>query len=193
MVAHKEPLTTEQKELILIRQALDTYLAGLATSAEITSLLATLATYAGRVAFSMDFWSIAQEEAQVPAVAANVSLPSVTLSDLPTGFTVVRIQAMFKARMIENVAASANKLSGTQYIQCSPNTWAWTNAIDFADDLFGIAASTREPGDVMIGSRDLSPLVAANGTIYFRWASALADAASLNFNDVQTGLRVWFR
>ena len=209
-MAHKEPLTTDIKELVLIRQLLDDYLAGLATDADIANLSAqltnsfntvqtainaitALSTLANRAVFNLDFWSIAQEEAQIPAVAADVTLPSVTISGLPSGFQLVRIAALFKFRACDNVAVSANKLSGTQYIQCSPNQWVWTNAIDFSDDMFGVAASTREGGDLFVGSRDLKTLVSADGTMYFKWAQARADAASLNFNDVQTGLRIYFR
>lgn len=168
----------EQTELIKIYGLLGTYLtsldtdlaAALAALTALDTLLDTLHDHADRGAFSIDFWSAVQEEAQIPAVAADVSLPSVSIS-IPTGYTLVRAQAMFKFRAVENVAASANKLSGAQYIQGSGNGWVgnWLNAIQFPDDALGIAASTREGGDVFMGNADLKAQIgAATGTFYFK-------------------------
>jgi len=142
----------------------------------------------------VDFWSVPQEEVSVPAAAADQSLPDVTVAGLPTGAIVVRAIAVFKFRMIENTNAGANKLSGAQEIQVRDDTpGAWADCINFVDDQFGIAGSTREGGDVILGAIDVSSTVDGNDTYNFQWDEAVADLAALNFNDVQTGIRVWYR
>ena len=135
----------------------------------------------------------------VPAAAADLALPSVVVVDLPAGATVVRAIALFKARVIENTNGAANKLNGatvadtSQVIQVRDDTpGTYRDAITFVDDQFGIAASTREGGDVLIGNTDIATEVDGNDTYNFQWLQALADAAALNFNDCQTGLRIWF-
>ena len=152
-----------------------------------------------RELYVMDFWSNPQEEVSIPAVAGTLTLPSVTVGDLPAGATVVRAIAMLKFRAVENTNAAANKLNGatvaatSQVLQVrsdAPGTWR--DAINFVDDQFGIAATTREGGDALVGSIDIAVEVTANDIYEFRWLLALADVASLNLNDCACGLRVWY-
>ncbi len=56
-----------------------------------------------------------------------------------------------------------------------------------------IAASTREGGDVFIGDIDVKATVDGDDTYNFQIDEAVADLASIEFNDVQVGLRIWFR
>lgn len=161
--------------------------------------IASLSTNLGRTLCCMDFWSDPQEEVSVTSGAGTKTLPSVTVADLPSGATIVRAMAMFKFRMIENTNAAANKLDGatvastSQVIQVRDDTpGTWRDAINFVDDQFGVAATTREGGDVCIGSIDIAVEVDGNDTYNFQWLLALADQDNLNFNDVQTGLRIWY-
>ncbi|GAI73902.1 unnamed protein product, partial [marine sediment metagenome] len=106
-----------------------------------------------RQLFTMDFWSLPQEEVAIPAApAADQPLPSVTVEDLPDGATIVRAIAMFKFRMVENSNPAPNKLAGAQEIQIA----ASVDAINFVADQFTIAAETREGGDVIIGAIDIA-------------------------------------
>ena len=152
-----------------------------------------------RELYQMDFWSNPQEEISIPAVAGTLALPSVTVGDLPAGATVVRAIAMVKFRVIENTNVAANKLNGatvaatSQVIQVrSDAPGVWRDAINFVDDQFGVAASTREGGDALVGSIDIAIEVTANDIYEFRYLLALADVAALNLNDCSCGLRVWF-
>ena len=72
----------------------------------------------------------------------------------------------------------------------TPGTWR--DAINFVDDQFGLAASTREGGDVLMGSIDIAVEVDGNDTYNFQYLLAKADLASINWNDVQTGLRILY-
>ena len=142
----------------------------------------------------LDFWSLPQEEVAIPAAAADQALPDVVVAGIPANATIERVVAMFKFRSIENTNAAANMLAGAQEIQVrddSPS--AWIDAINLLDDMFGLAAATREGGDVFIGSIDVKATVDGDDTYNFQWDEAVADLASINFNDVQTGLRVYFR
>jgi hypothetical protein len=142
---------------------------------------------------AMDFWSVPKEEVAVPAAPADQALPDIVVAELPVGAVVSKAIVMFKCRMIENTNAAVNKLNGAQEIQIrddSPS--AWVDAINFVDDQFGMAATTREGGDVIIGAIDVKATVDGNDTYNLQWDEAVADQASLNFNDVQVGLRIWF-
>jgi hypothetical protein len=136
------------------------------------------------------WFSASQEEVALTGGAGDKTLPSVTLPNI-TG-TIVHVYAGFKFRMIENTNAAANKLNGAQDIQVRVDTpGAWADAINFVDDQFGLAASTREGGDCIIGNIDLVGTVTAFNDIYeFQWDEAVADQANLQFNDVQTFLIV---
>jgi hypothetical protein len=155
--------------------------------------LAALNTRQSRQLFSMDFWSVPQEEVALTAGAGDKALPDVTIANLPAGATIVRAFAMFKFRMVENTNGAANKLNGAQEIQVRDDTpSAWIDAINFVDDQFSIAATTREGGDVIIGAINLSATVDGNDTYNFQWDEAIADLANIQFNDVQVGLRIWY-
>jgi hypothetical protein len=155
--------------------------------------LAALNTRQSRQLFTMDFWSTPQEEVALTNVAGDKALPDVTIANLPAGATIVRAFAMFKFRMVENTNAGVNKLNNAQEIQVRDDTpSAWIDAINFVDDQFGLAASTREGGDVIIGAINLSATVDGNDTYNFQWDEAIADVANLQFNDVQVGLRIWY-
>jgi hypothetical protein len=144
----------------------------------------------------MDFWSATQEEVQLTDIAAagtDVALPTVTIADLPAGATIVRAIAMLKFRAIENTNVAENRLQGAQYIQVADDTpSAYTNALTLADDSFCVAASTREGGDVVLGDIDIAATVDGNDGYLFKWAASLIDQENLQFNDVQTGLRIWY-
>jgi hypothetical protein len=165
----------------------------IADIATILTNVNTVNTRVGRSLFQLDFWSAAQEEVQLTAVAGDKALPDITVADLPAGATVVRAIVMFKYRVIENTNAAANKLNGAQDIQIRTNApGAWNDCINFVDDQFGLAATTREGGDVSIGAIDVAAVVTGNGTYNTQWDEAVADVGNLQFNDVQVGLRVWY-
>lgn len=150
-----------------------------------------------RIYPSIDFWSEPQEEVQLTDTAApgtDVALPDCFVALLPTGATVVKVAAMFKFRMVENTNAAVNALQGNQHIQVRKSVaGTWRDAISMMDNMFTLAATpTREGGDVIIGDHNLVLEVDANGNYNVQWAASLVDQANLQFNDVQTGLRIWY-
>lgn len=144
---------------------------------------------------SMDFWSDIVEELQLTAaLQANLALAgaNVVIAGLPAGCTLTRVVVMFMCRAIENTNVAANKLNGAQNIEVNFDGGAFIDAINFADDLFGVTASTREAGAVAIGDNDVKATVIGNGTCTFRIDAARADLNNLNFNDYQVGVRIYF-
>ncbi len=65
-------------------------------------------------------------------------------------------------------------------------------AIDLTDDMWTVAGSTRESGDILIGDNDVKSEVDGNGTYNLRFENALVDLASLRLNDVLVGLRFYY-
>lgn len=155
----------------------------------------TLEASRDRELYCMDFWSNPQEEVVVTGAQTTPSLPDVVVDDLPAGATPVRAIAMFKYRMIENTNAAENSIDATAVlpIQVRDDTpGTWRTAIDFVDEQFKLAATTRESGDVSIGDNDIAVEVDGNDTYKFQWLNAKAHLGNLQFNDVQTGLRIWY-
>jgi hypothetical protein len=134
---------------------------------------------------TVTFFSPCQIEAVADTSHTDASLPTVTIPNW-TG-TIVHVYAGFKFRMVENTNAAVNKLSGAQEIQINKAGGAWTDAINLVDDQFGLAASTREGGDVVMGIIDLVGTIDVfNTTAQFQWDEPLTDQDALHFNDVQT-------
>jgi len=145
--------------------------------------------------FIMDFWSNPLEEVVVTAAQVTTVLSTVVVADLPPNATIVRAIAMFKFRMVENTNVAENSLDCTaiQPIQVDDSTpTGYVTAIDFVDEMFKIAASTREGGDVIIGDNNIAARVDGNDTYSIQWLNRRAHLANIQFNDVQFGLRIWY-
>jgi hypothetical protein len=144
----------------------------------------------------MDFWSNLQEEAQLTAggEAGVVALPDVVVADLPSGVTITRVIAMLMCRAIENTNAAVNAVDvAAGHVEVRDDTpGTWTTAIDIPDNSFGLGGSTREMGTVIFGDNDISGEVDGNDTYNFEFDDLGVDQNNLNFNDVQTGLRIYF-
>ena len=143
------------------------------------------------------FWSEGDDVIDLPAVAADVDLPDVVVSGLPSGLTITKVEALLKVRVLENTnAGGPNAIQGAQAIRIKKSTGTWgiddIVAINLPDNLWTLAASTREAGDVLIGG-DLKSEVDGDGTYNLRFENALVDLASLRLNDVLVGLRFFFR
>jgi len=143
----------------------------------------------------MTFWSDLQLNATIPAVAADVNLPqALVVSEIPSGATIFRVIAMLKFRTVEDTSGSANALSGDQYVQVDDSSGTgYRNAIKLIDNLWTIDGNATEGGDVIVGNIDIADRVDGNDTYKFKIASATADGASLVLNEVQIGLKVFFR
>jgi len=143
---------------------------------------------------TMDFWSDGDNEIDLPAVAAPTSFPSVVVSGIPSGAVLDRVVAILKVRAIENTnAGAANAIVGAQVLQVQKGAGAWATAINLPDNLWTVAASTREAGDVLVGDNDVKATVDGDGTYNFRLPAALVDLAVLRLNDVLVGLRFFFK
>jgi len=162
----------------------------------VTAIIAEAASTA-RVLCSMDFWSDLVEEVAVTGTQSTVAITggNVVVADLPAGATITRAIAMMKFRMVENTYAGVNKLDAASalpmQVDDAGNT-GWLTCIDFVDDAFTLAASTREGGDVIISDTDIAARIDANDTYDFQWLNAKADQNNIQFNDVQMGIRLWY-
>lgn len=162
-------------------------------AANIPADVDTLKARVARGVCILDFWSDVQEEVTITAAAQDLALPDVVVAGIPSGATLLRVVAMLKFRAVENTNAAVNKINVAQSIQVRDDTpGSYVDCINIPDDIFAVAATTREGGDVIIGDNDVKATVDANDTYNFQWYNARADQANLQFNDCQTGLRVFF-
>jgi len=145
---------------------------------------------------SIDFWSDTVGVIELPAVAADIDLPDVVVAGLPIG-TLERVVVVLKVRALENAnSGGPNAINGAQAIRVKKSTGTWGTddviAIDLADNMWTVAASTKEAGDVLVGDNDVKSEVDGNGTYNLRFEDALVDLASLRLYDVMVGLRFYF-
>lgn len=147
----------------------------------------------------IDFWSDPVEEVEITDSATDVSLPDVTVSDLPNGATVVKSTVMLMADTKTEDSASDNQLDGatvaatSQVIQVRDDTpGSWADCINFVDDQLDVPASTREGGPIFIGSVDVSSTIDGNDTYNFQWKQALADGDGIQLRGVKVGIRIWY-
>jgi hypothetical protein len=189
---------TDNAALASVLGALDTAAAtGAVTDSDpAMAYIKQLVTSENKVLCSMDFWSAPVEEVSVDGDAGTLAAIATTVvAEVPGTF--VRAIGMFKFRAVENTYAGVNKLDGatvaatSQVIQIDDAaTTGYVDCITFVDDMFTLAASTREGGDVIIGSTDVAARVDGNDTYTWRWLLSKADQDDINFNDCQFGLRV---
>lgn len=152
----------------------------------------------GRAGSEPTFWSESNVQIDLPAVAADTDLPDVTISTLPDDIVIVRVIGVLKIRAIENTnAGGTNAIKGAQTIRIKKSTGTWglndVALIDLTDNLWLVAASTRESGDVVWGDNDVSSVVDGNATYNIRFENALVDLASLRLNGVLVGLKVEYQ
>ncbi len=161
---------------------------------EIKSSLIEVSNQIAKLISSIDLWSSYSAQVQLAAGAGDKSLPSITIAGLPAGAAIVRAVMMLKYRTIENTNAAVNSLSSAQDIQAEKAVGgAWVTGIALGGGECSVPASTRESGDVMIGTNDIASEIPTNGdAVDFKWANAKSAQDNLNFNDVQVGLRIWF-
>ncbi len=175
------------------------YVEGKAEKTDLSQLitgLSELETKVGSLATPVDFWSTAVNVIDLPVAPIDVALPDVVVSDLPGGAVVARVVAIVKMRVIENTnAGGPNAINGAQAIRVKRSTGIWgvhdIAAIHLPDNLWTVAASTREMGDVLIGNIDLKAVVNAQGTYNLRFENARVDLDYLRLNDVMVGLRFY--
>lgn len=172
--------------------------------ADESSLEAAISTSEGNVTDEvkkgvspMTFWSAVEDQVQLTQASGDFNLPDVVVSGLPSGISIVRVSATIKIRAIENTSASgANAINGAATIQVKKSTGTWgvddVTAIDLTDDMWNVAASTRESGDVVIGDNDVKSKVDGNATYNLRFEDVATDYDYLQLNDIIVGLTFFF-
>ena len=143
---------------------------------------------------SIDLWSAYEPQVVLSSSTEDIDLPSITIAGLPAGASIVRAVMIFKYRTIENTSDGDNSVSGGQNIQAQKAIdGSWVTGIALNGDECFVPATTRETGDVMMGTNDISGQIPENGAeMNFQWTQAQASDDELNLNDVQVGLRIWF-
>ena len=147
----------------------------------------------------MTFLSVIDDVIDLPAAAADTNLPDVVISGIPAGATLDKVLVFLIVRAIENTnAGGSNAIEGAQNIRIKKSTGAWgvddIIAIALTDNMWSVAASTREFGDVIGGddAHDVKSEVDGNATYNLRFEDANVDLDFLRLNDVQVIIKVWY-
>jgi hypothetical protein len=141
----------------------------------------------------LPIWSAEQAVMEITATPGNVAGPSVVVPSgfLPAGATINRVELVMKYRKAFDTSGSDNKIAGPLNVQVKESvSGSFTTGIVIADDSIEVAADGESGGDLLVGSIDVKAEVAADNKTYaVQIASAAADGASLELQDVQFGLR----
>lgn len=140
----------------------------------------------------LEYWSLPFPQAQLGAAPVDLGLTNVNVNNLPIGVRIIQVLAFFRFRAVENTNALANAIDGLQFIQLQPTGGAWVNAIQITDNLFAFAAAGREPGFTLVGDLTAALVVNADDDYAFQWEQGLVDVNFLNFDDYQTGLKIFY-
>lgn len=145
----------------------------------------------------IQFWSDVEDQIALTQASGNFNLPDVVVSGIPSGVSLIRVVAIIKIRAIENTSASgANAINGATQIKVKKSTGTWgvddVIAINLADDMWNVAASTRESGDVVIGDNDVKSTVDEDATYNLRFDTTAVDYNNLQLNDILVGLIFYF-
>ena len=151
----------------------------------------------GRKVSCMTWWSDIDDVINLTTDGVDIDLPNVVVAGIPSGATLVSAVVILKVRAIENKSSSGtNAINGAQSIRVKKSTGAWgvddVAAIDLVDNQWSVATSTREFGDVQVGDNDVKSEVDGNATYNLRFENPIVDYATLQLNDVQVGIRIWF-
>jgi hypothetical protein len=157
---------------------------------DVTSILSSI----GKQPSSIDLWSPYLPSMSLETVPDTMVLPSITIAGLPAGVTIARAIMMLKFRKLGDSSGSDNMVNGAQNIQASGDGGTtWVTGIALGGDEFFCVGSAVETGDVMMGTDDIKSQVPANGEVMqFQWTDALVMELSLDFYDIQVGLRIWY-
>ncbi len=175
------------------------YVEGKQEKTDLSQLISGLTSLEAKVeslATPVDFWSTAVNVIDLSVGSTDVALPDIEVGELPGGAVVARVVAILKMRVIENTnAGGPNAINGTQAVRIKRSMGIWgvqdIAAINLPDNLWTVAASTREMGDVLIGNSDLKAVVDGPGTYNLRFEDARVDLNYLRLNDVMVGLRFY--
>lgn len=152
----------------------------------------------------VDFWSAQMSKITLRSTPADLTFPSVTVSNLSDDITIIAVYPIIKVRLIKDTSGADNYIGQPdKSIRIKKFDGAWGTddivAIQFTSNQWYTVASTKEAGDVILGHDDLKSVVDSNTTYNFRSdesnrgdaISAFGD--SLELYDVQMGLRVYYR
>lgn len=151
----------------------------------------------------MDFWSDVISTITIAGTPADLDFPSVVVSGLPAGCSIVRVIAMLKYSHRKDTSGADNYINAaSKVVRVKKSTGVWGTddiiAIDMPINSLYTTASTKEGGDLIIGDNDIKAKVDGDGTYNFRSEqtnrgdAVSAVANNLELYDVQMGLRVEF-
>jgi len=149
----------------------------------------------GLTLITRKFFSLVDNVLDLTNASSDDDLPDVVLPNIEG--EILEVYVGLKVRMLENTnAGGTNGINGAALkIRIKKSTGAWGTddivAIDLTDNMWLLAASTREGGDVVKGENDVSSEVDAfNATYNLRFEDNQVDLDNLRLNDVQAFLIV---
>jgi len=168
------------------------------SSAEILSALTTDDTkFAGAniaaIHGQLDFWSLPTTAATaITNTPGDKAFGDVVIPNIP-GLTVIEAYALMSVSQVSNSSGASNYTTSVQYIQVNESAAGLINAIRMPISTYEIpAGAIYLPGEVLVGSYDISARADVAKTINFQWTGATALAANLYLVGVRTGVRLIF-
>lgn len=145
----------------------------------------------------MEFWGDVNPIITLTTATSNVNLPDVVVASIPANSTILRVVGVIRMRALNNTNASVSAINGAAVINIKKSTGAWgvddVALIDIPDNIWSVAASTKEGGMTIEGDNDSSSKVNANATYNLRFnGNVFVDGNNMELIDVNVGLKVYF-
>lgn len=141
----------------------------------------------------MEFWSAIDDIITLTTATSDVTLPNIVVADIPAGATITRVVGMIRMRALNNTNASVNAINGAGIVKIKETAGAYVNLITIGDNIWSVAASTKEGGMLLEGDIDASAEVDANDTYNLRFdGNIFVDGNNLELIDAAVGLKVYF-
>jgi hypothetical protein len=140
-------------------------------------------------------WSAELALMSIPNTPADVNGPDIVVPDdfIPAGMTIQRVELLVKYRKAKDTSGSDNQINGNLNVQVKESVaGSFTTGVVLKDNTIQVAADSESGGDLIVGDVDIKAEVAADNKTYnTKIASASADGATLDLQDVQFGLKFY--
>lgn len=124
-------------------------------------------------------------------------MPSVTVAGIPTGATILRVEAILVISLVKDTSGSDNAINTSSMVLAVDADVAYGSTVSagaIPDNSWAVDVSeATERGTAPVGGTvDVKAEVTGNGTYYFRLENAQADGNNLLLKDVFVILRVYY-
>lgn len=147
-------------------------------------------------ALYLDFWSTPEPTVVFTTTPGTKSITNTITVALPAGAVIDLVRLMIKFRQVEDTSGLVNAINGaTCNVQVDDSGGTgWLTGYTIPDNTLRVAGNvvTRSPGDIFIGTTDISSRVDGDDTYSCQIVNAASDGNNLTLRDFEWGVRIYY-